>query len=101
MSVYRVIYSPEADKDLADLYQYLATEASAQIANAYLGRLMDLCETLAHHPYQGVSRPDLRPGIRMLAHRRNVMIAYSVYDDRVDIIGIFSGGRDYSAILQD
>jgi plasmid stabilization system protein ParE len=101
MSVHRVVYSPEADEHLSDLYLYLVTAASPQTAAAYVRRLMDLCETLAHHPYQGLSRPDLRPGLRMLAYRRSAMIAYSVYDGRVDIVGIYSGGRDYAAAFED
>ena len=101
MTVYRVAYSPEADEHLADIYRYLAVEASPQTAQAYMVRVMDVCQTLSLYPHRGIPRSDLRPGLRLLAFQRRTMIAYFVSDDRVDILGIFSGGRDYAALLED
>lgn len=101
MTGYRVIYSPEADEHLADLYRYLSVEASPQTARAYVARVMDICQTLSLYPHRGIPRSDLRPGLRLLAYRRRVVIAYFVSGDRIDIVGIFGGGRDYAAVFED
>jgi|TARA_A100001391_G_scaffold179861_1_gene145020 toxin ParE1/3/4 len=99
MRAYSVIYSPEADADLADLYSYLAFEASPQIAYRYVGELLDICESLSHYPDRGLPRFDMRPGLRTLIHKRRVVIAYEVSAQVVTVLGIFTGGRDYASDL--
>jgi plasmid stabilization system protein ParE len=99
--IHQVHYLPEAEAHLVALYDYLAAEASPKIANDYVGRLIGICESLSHHPERGVSRSDIRPGLRTIAYQKRAVIAYSLIGDVVTIIGIFTGGRDYASGLSE
>ncbi len=51
-------------------------------------------------PMRGMMRDDIRPGLRITHYRGRAIIAFSVLDDTVSIIGIFYGGQDYEAALR-
>lgn len=95
----RIVYTPEAELQLLRLYRYIATEASQDIARDFTDAIMDRCESLDSFPHRGAPRDDIRPGLRTIAFRRRVVIAYAVSADAVTIIGIFYGGQDYEATL--
>lgn len=52
-------------------------------------------------PDRGTARDDIRPGLRTVGFRRRVIIAFAVLDQAVVVIGVFYGGRDYEAVLND
>jgi toxin ParE1/3/4 len=45
-------------------------------------------------------RDDILPGLRITHFRKKTVIAFLVLKNRVEILGIFHGGRDYAAILR-
>ncbi|MEO6215615.1 MAG: type II toxin-antitoxin system RelE/ParE family toxin [Sphingomonas sp.] len=96
----RIVYTPEADAQLVQLYHYIAREASPAIAAGFTDAIVDQCESLHHFPNRGTPRDDIRPGLRTITFRRRVVIAYAVSADAVTIVGIFYGGQDYEAILE-
>lgn len=96
----RIVYAPEAEAHLTRLYRYIAVEASPVIARDFTDAIVDQCESLNHFPNRGTPRDDLRPGLRTIAFRRRVVIAYAVATDAVTIIGIFYGGQNYEAVLE-
>jgi toxin ParE1/3/4 len=100
LKTYQVIFSPEAEEQLAALYRYLAVEASPKIAERYTDAIVNYCEGLTTFPHRGNCRDDIRPGFRITNYKRRTVIAFEVGDDHVSIIGIFYGGRDFEAILQ-
>ena len=75
-AIYRVTYEPEAREQLNQLYDYIATEASPGIAKGFTDAIVERCERLARFPSRGTPRDDLRAGIRTIAVRRSVTIAY-------------------------
>ena len=95
----RVVFAPEAEAQLVALYRYIAREASPEIADRFTGAIVEHCERLESFPHRGTPRDDLRPGLRTIAFRRRVTIAYAVDADQVAILGIFYGGQDIDAIL--
>ncbi len=97
----RIVYAPEAEAQLTRLYRYIAGEASPAIARGFTDAIVDQCESLHQFPDRGTPRNDLRPGLRTIAFRRRVVIAYIVSAGAVTIVGIFYGGQDYEAILDD
>jgi toxin ParE1/3/4 len=97
---YTVIFTPEAQEQLASLYRYLAAVASPQTAERYTSAVVTACEDLRTFPHQGTSRHDLRPGLRMTHYKGRAMIAFAVDADQVSIIGVFYGGQDYQAFFQ-
>ncbi|MFZ1988829.1 MAG: type II toxin-antitoxin system RelE/ParE family toxin [Alphaproteobacteria bacterium] len=100
MKSYRVVFSPEAEAQLTQLYRYIADEASPEIALGFTSAIIDHCESLDQMPHRGVARGDLRPGLRTLSFRGRVLIAYAVGKDTVTILGIFYGGQDFETLLR-
>lgn len=80
---------------------YIAAAGSAEVAARYTDAIVAYCEELAAFPHRGRARDDIRPGLRTIGFRRRVVIAFAVLDQSVAIIGVFYGGRDYAAILND
>jgi toxin ParE1/3/4 len=98
---FRVIFSPEAEEQLADLYRYIASAASPGIAERYVNAIITYCETLETFPLRGAPRDDIRPGLRISNYKGRTVIAFDVDTQQVSIIGVFYGGQDYETALQD
>ena len=98
---YRVVFSPEAQEQLAELYRYIAEAASPVIAARYTEAIVSYCESLRTFPHRGANRDDVRPGLRVTNYKKRAAIAFDVDAERVSIIGVFYGGQDYETILQD
>lgn len=98
---YRVVFSPEAQEQLADLYHYVARAASPETAARYTEAIVRYCESLCTFPYRGTSRDDVRPGLRITHYKKRAVIAFGVDAEIVSIVGIFYGGQDYETILHD
>lgn len=97
---YRVVVTPEARDQLDTLHTYLSDAADAEIASQFIDGILDYIATLRDFPKRGTPRDDLRPGLRTLAWRRRVTIAFVVEGRTVVVIGIFYGGRDFEALLR-
>ena len=61
----------------------------------YAGRVERACLGLAEFPARGAPRDDIRPGVRVLAFQRRVLIAYTVTGAEVRILRILYGGRQF------
>ncbi|MEI9979875.1 MAG: type II toxin-antitoxin system RelE/ParE family toxin [Edaphobacter sp.] len=96
---YTVVFTPEAEAQLIELYGYIAAEASPEIAARFTDDIVTYCESLNTFPARGNRRDDIRPGLRVTSYRKRVAIAFHVDDDRVTIIGVFYGGQDYEGAL--
>lgn len=95
--LYEVIFAPEADDQLEELFVYIAYRASVLTAERYTSAIVEACEDLSQFPHRGVSRDDIRPGLRVTHHKGRTIIAYAIDDAarRVTILGVFYGGQDY------
>lgn len=98
---YRVIFSPEAEEQLSELFHYIAAAASPGIAERYINAIITYCETLDTFPLRGAKRDDIRSGLRVTNYRGRTVIAFDVDAQQVSIIGVFYGGQDYETALQD
>ena len=98
--MYSVSFSPEAVNNLDNLYEYLSYKASSAIADGYIGSILDTCDKLGQFPFLGISRDDIRTGLRITHHRGKTMIAFSSLDDRIIILGIFHGGQNWESRLE-
>jgi len=96
-----VVFTPEAEAQLVDLYVYIAAEASPEIGARCTDGIVTYCESLSTFPARGARRDDIRPGLRITSYRKRVTIAFHVSEDRVNIVGIFYGGQDYDAVLTE
>lgn len=102
MSGYRVEYLPAAFTGIEEIFNYVLDGSRNQVtAERYVDRLYERCEHIADAPFGGVLRVDLGPDLRMAVFERKVIILYRVEPDTVLITNIFSGGRDYEALMRD
>ena len=92
---YTVVFTPEAEAQLTELYGYIDAEASPEIAARFTDGIVTYCESLSTFPNRGNRRDDIRPGLRVTSYRKRVAIAFNVDEERVNIIGVFYGGQDY------
>ena len=93
-----LFYSPQSQADLTDLFRFIAAD-NPRRALSYIAEIQTACENLCTAPLIGTARPDLRPGLRILPLRRRVLIAYQVLPNRIEILRVFTGGRDYETIM--
>lgn len=100
---YTVVFTPEAQEQLLELYRYIAAAASPMTAERYISAIITYCEELRTFPRRGNRRNDIREGLRVTNYRKRVVIAFDVEVDaeQVSVIGIFYGGQDYETVLQD
>ena len=101
--VYTVVFAPQAEDQLAELYAYIATEASPETAKRYTDAIVSCCENLSTFPHRGTPRDDIRPGLRTTNYKGRTVIAFDVDDSAVliSILGVYYGGRDYAALLSE
>ena len=100
---YRVVFSPEAEEQIVALYGYIADAASPEIAARYTEGVIGYCESLQTFPLRGTARDDVRPGLRITNYKKRTIIAFDVDSEArlVSVFGVYHGGQDYEALLQD
>ena len=90
-----VVFTPEARDDLLALYDWIARQASPDVAFSYVGRVRTYCERLSIGSERGHLREDIRPGLRIIGFRRRLTIAFTVEAERVVILRLAYGGRNW------
>lgn len=96
---YEVVLDAEAEAQLEDLFLYIAQDASFEIAERFTDAILEQCEALSQCPNRGTPRDDIQPGLRTIAFRRAVTIAYVVGEDRVEVLGVFYRGQNFENLL--
>jgi toxin ParE1/3/4 len=96
---YRVVYRPQAIRDLNSIVDYIARDNRPR-AISFAKEIRQFCRNLRFFPLRGRPRDEIEPGLRTLSYRGRVIVAYRVDGDRVLISNIFYAGRDYEAILR-
>lgn len=99
---FEVLLTEDAERDLEDLYGYIAKFDSPKNADYVLGRLLEVTESLATSPERGSQPKELRSlGIQ---EYRQVFFKpyraiYRVLDKEVVIYVIADGRRDMQSLL--
>ncbi|MDQ6435842.1 type II toxin-antitoxin system RelE/ParE family toxin [Mesorhizobium sp. LHD-90] len=97
MKARAVIFAPEARDDLMAIYKWIDDVGSPKLAIRYVERIEAYCLGMSHASERGRRRDDVRPGMRAVGFERRATIAFKVEDDRVTILRIFHGGRNWEA----
>lgn len=99
----RVVFSLEAEDQLAALYNHIAEAASPDIAARYTEAVVAHCEGLAVFPVRGTMREDVRPGLRITNYKKRMVIAFEADPEAglLSVIGFFYGGQDFETLLRD
>lgn len=87
-------------RDLFEIEEYLAREASPRIAQAQTDRILAKVESLGDLPTLGAQRRDLGAG-RRLAVAAPYVILYSEIAGEVHVLRIAHGARDLPTLLRD
>jgi plasmid stabilization system protein ParE len=101
VKTYTVVFAPEAEDDLVELFEYIAEHGSPVNAERYTEAIVAHCEALTTFPHRGTPRDDIRPGLRTTNYRKRAVIAFEVDDESamVSILGVYYGGRDFEQAL--
>lgn len=97
----RVVFSPRAERQLDELYRYIADASGEARAETYVGSLVAQCEALQDFSERGTPRFDIRPGMRTIGFKRQATIVYAVEGGTVAILGVFYGGQDFERKLAE
>lgn len=100
---YQILFSEDAERDLEDLYRFLASRDGVQIAERILGEIEEACLGLEDLPARGnVPKELVGLGItdyRELHHKPWRMI-YRIIGEDVIIYCIADGRRDMQSFLE-
>jgi toxin ParE1/3/4 len=96
-------FTPEAERQLNELDDWITKRASADIAQRFVSAILDHIATIPAFPYAGRARDDVRPGMRTTTFKNRTVVAYEVDQSSgefvVTILGVFHGGQDWEAAL--
>ncbi|HEY2707583.1 MAG TPA: type II toxin-antitoxin system RelE/ParE family toxin [Caulobacteraceae bacterium] len=97
-----VAFHADAEKDLAELIDWIAERASVATARRYADRIRRYCDRFDLFPERGTKRDDLFPqGLRTVGFERRVTIVFTVTDEQVVILRLLYGGRNVEAMFSD
>ncbi|GJE71357.1 hypothetical protein CHKEEEPN_2903 [Methylorubrum podarium] len=97
----RVEFQPDALADLADVFRtVLHVSRNLAVARGFVRRIRDRCARIGDAPHGGRPRDDLEPGLRTVPFEHSAVIAYRVEGDRVRVVNVFYGGRDFEALYR-
>ncbi|MGH7124012.1 MAG: type II toxin-antitoxin system RelE/ParE family toxin [Stellaceae bacterium] len=91
----RIQRAPEARQDLLDIWDYIANESSASIADTFLARLYGALEMVAYAPYIGRERPEFIGSPRSIVVRPYVVFYEPLPEgDGILVWRVIHGARD-------
>lgn len=97
MKDWPIVYDPQALDDLEAIHDWIARHGSERTADRYEQRITAFIEQLRNFPERGTQRDDLQPGLRTIGFERRVSVAYSMAGDRVRIVRVLYGGRQFDS----
>ena len=84
-----------AERDLDEIWSYVAEDASPTTADRLIDDIIDRLELMVEQPRMGRARPEFGPGVRSLAVKNYVI--YYRHDGDVLIARILHGRTDQMA----
>jgi plasmid stabilization system protein ParE len=102
--IYTVRFAPAARDQLDAIEDYIALVSGLPATAArFVDGIVAYCESFETFPERGTRRDDLLPGLRVTSYRKSTTVAFRVDTNAqiVAIIGVFHGGQDYEAALDE
>lgn len=93
--MHSIIRTDRADEDLIDIWSYIAAN-NISAADRVLDAIEARWDNLARHPYSGVARDDIAPGIRHLVSGEYLTL-YRLSGSAIEIIRVLHGRRKISS----
>jgi plasmid stabilization system protein ParE len=92
----RIVYSAASKGDLLEIGEWIARDSNLR-SQTFVEELREACENLVHMPR---AFPLIRAeqGIRRKVYK-NYLIFYVAAEDRIEILRVIHGARDYEKLL--
>lgn len=74
----RIHLTPEAERQLNQLDEWITEKASAAVARRFVSAILDRIDGILAFPLGGRARDDVRPGMRTTTFKKRTLIAYEV-----------------------
>lgn len=94
------VLTPEADDDLADIWEYIAQD-NFEAANSWDAKLRGAFGMLARNPRLGHARKDLTDLPVLFWPVGAYLILYRIRNKRPEILAVTQGSRDIPAFLHE
>ncbi len=92
-----IIRTNRADEDLIEIWSYIAID-NISAADRVLDAIEARWDNLARHPYSGVARDDIAPGIRHLVSGEYLTL-YRLSGSAIEIVRVLHGRRKISSTV--
>jgi toxin ParE1/3/4 len=92
------LLTPEAEKDLEDIWLYSYETWSENQANRYIEILEDTFVRLSYMPEQARELLDFAPPVRILPNAKHIII-YRISGEAIVILRILGARQDWMTIL--
>jgi toxin ParE1/3/4 len=93
-----LLWSPQAEGDLAEIWRWGAKLFSPAAADRHLRNIHAAAERCRLAPFLGRERDDLRPDVREIVVYPTVVF-YRVTSEAVEIIRVIDGRRNLAALF--
>ena len=94
----RIIWSPEAERDLLEIWDYQANAYSPTIADDHLLDIERVLHRLVHLPHFGKSREDLYPDLRAQLVYPHI-ICYRPLHAMIQVVRVLHQRRDIDSAI--
>lgn len=95
----RITFTPEAERQLNELDDWITKAVSAAIARRFVSAVLDHIDGILVFPLAGRARDDVRAGMRVTTYKKRTLVAYEVDESSgelvVNILGIFDGRQNW------
>lgn len=100
---YKVEFTEGAEKDLFDIYYYIAMNDSFSIADKIISKIKEFCNTLSTYPLRGHRPNEVKnTSSEMLEIITSpYRIIYEIKDKTVQILFVIDGRRNIKQILEE
>jgi len=99
----RIHLTPEAERQLNEIDDWIAKQATADIARRFVTAILEHIDRILAFPLAGRPRDDVRAGMRTTTYKKRTLIAYAVDESAgdvvVNVLGVFHGGQNWEAAL--
>jgi toxin ParE1/3/4 len=95
---YRICLTPEAERDLEDIWLYTAKTWSMKQANLYVDEIVAKFDLLAAAPFISRERAEFRPPVRVHRHQSHVII-YSLSDTDLIVVRVAHMRQNWANLL--
>ena len=93
MSDLRLTFSDDTDRDLEEIWVYLA-RYDIDAADAQITNIVEKCTHLTKMPHMGTRQDELKLGLRRIIEG-NYSIFYLVRDNEVQVVRVLRSNRDF------